>query len=55
MKSFRYLLILITYCSFSQNYTEYHTGNTIDLVVTPNAGVCLMGGASESDELWFGF
>ncbi|WP_052158179.1 cyanophycinase [Lacinutrix jangbogonensis] len=55
MKKIIILLILITQFSFSQNYTEYHTGSTTDLVVTPNSGVCLMGGASESDEamVWF--
>jgi cyanophycinase-like exopeptidase len=41
--------------SFSQGYTEYKTGSTTDAVITPEAGICLMGGASESDEamVWF--
>ncbi|MGK0386737.1 MAG: cyanophycinase-like exopeptidase, partial [Patiriisocius sp.] len=41
--------------SFSQNYIEYHTGANEDVLVTPEPGVCLMGGASESDEamVWF--
>ncbi|AUC81894.1 cyanophycinase [Lacinutrix sp. Bg11-31] len=55
MKKITFIIILVFQFSFSQNYTEYHTGNVTDLVVTPNSGVCLMGGASESDEamVWF--
>jgi cyanophycinase-like exopeptidase len=36
-------------------YTSYLTGNSNDLVTTPSGGVCLMGGASESDDAmrWF--
>lgn len=41
--------------TFSQGYTEYFTGSAVDLNVTPSFGICLMGGASESDEamMWF--
>ena len=55
MKSFYYLFLFFSCYSFSQSYIEYHTGNTADLTVTPSSGVCLMGGASESDEamVWF--
>jgi len=54
----RYLicvLLLSSIIGYSQNYTEYLTGNANDIVVTPDSGVCLMGGASESDEamVWF--
>ncbi|MEJ6792459.1 MAG: hypothetical protein QNK89_06955 [Lacinutrix sp.] len=49
MKFFLILFLFISQFGFSQNYTEYHTGSTIDMVVTPNSGVCLMGGVSESD------
>ncbi|WP_296313848.1 T9SS type A sorting domain-containing protein [Winogradskyella sp. UBA3174] len=52
------IILLFLVCgqlSFSQGYTEYVTGNTIDAVISPDAGICLMGGATESDEamVWF--
>ncbi|MCT4629971.1 T9SS type A sorting domain-containing protein [Winogradskyella sp.] len=55
MKKITLLLILSIQISFSQGYTEYLTGNSTDLVVAPSAGICMMGGASESDEamVWF--
>lgn len=55
MKKITFLFILVFQFSFSQNYTEYTTGNTIDLVITPEQGICLMGGATEHDEAmrWF--
>jgi cyanophycinase-like exopeptidase len=39
----------------AQNYTEYATGNSNDLDVTPTFGICMMGGASENDNamIWF--
>ncbi len=54
-----YRIVLIILFSFqfcvSQDYTEYATGSSSDLVVSPDSGICLMGGASESDEAmaWF--
>ena len=49
------LFIIGFHVSFSQGYTEYKTGSTTDAVISPEAGICLMGGASESDEamVWF--
>ena len=46
---------LVVQLSFSQGYTEYITGSILDLNVEPDFGICLMGGASESDEamIWF--
>ncbi len=46
---------MICQLSVSQNYIEYHTGSSDDLITTPESGVCLMGGASESDQamVWF--
>ncbi len=40
---------------FSQSYTSYFTGNSVDLVSSPTGGVCMMGGATEHDEAmkWF--
>jgi cyanophycinase-like exopeptidase len=40
---------------FAQNYTEYETGNTTDISTNHQAGICLMGGASENNEamVWF--
>ncbi|WP_452603350.1 T9SS type A sorting domain-containing protein [Pontimicrobium sp. MEBiC06410] len=55
MKCLIYILLVVSFTSFSQDYTEYLTGNINDLVVVPESGICLMGGASESDEamIWF--
>ena len=55
MKKITFLFILIFQFSFSQDYTEYATGNSTDLEVEPDFGICLMGGATEHDEAmrWF--
>jgi len=55
MNKITLLFILVFQLGFSQNYTEYVTGSTSDLVVTPDQGICLMGGATEHDEAmrWF--
>ena len=39
----------------AQNFTEYFTGNPTDISTEHEFGVCMMGGASESDEAmqWF--
>ena len=51
------LLFLCFFCSelYAQNYTEYLTGNSTDMNVNPDFGICLMGGATESDTAmqWF--
>lgn len=41
--------------AFSQNYTNYFTGSTFDVITAPQGGICLMGGATEHDEAmkWF--
>lgn len=44
------LLLLFPLFSFGQGYTSYFTGNPINVTTSPSFGVCLMGGASESDE-----
>lgn len=57
----RYLLLSLLsllYIHFAQaqsTYTEYLTGNSQDVVVQPDFGICLMGGAGESDDgmRWF--
>ena len=43
------LLLLIPISLFSQGYTSYFTGNTTNITTIPTAGICLMGGATESD------
>ncbi len=43
-------LLLFPLFSFSQGYTSYFTGNSTNITTTPSFGVCMMGGASESDE-----
>lgn len=39
----------------AQSYTSYFTGNEENIDVQPEFGICLMGGAGESDEamIWF--
>ncbi len=54
-----YLFTLLTFLSttfaFAQSYTNYLTGSDQDMDVQPDFGICLMGGAGESDEgmTWF--
>ena len=43
------LSLLIPLFGFSQGYTSYFTGNTTNIMTTPEFGVCLMGGATEND------
>ena len=49
------IYLLLSYWLYGQNYTSYFTGNSNDLVVVPQGGVCLMGGATENDNAmrWF--
>jgi cyanophycinase-like exopeptidase len=51
------LLVVLAYAALgrTQSYTSYFTGNSTDLVINGNGGVCLMGGAGEHDEAmrWF--
>ncbi len=55
MKKILGILLLLSSSCLAQNYTSYFTGNTIDLVVNPKGGTCLMGGAGEHDNAmrWF--
>ena len=55
MKKITFLFLLSITSTFSQNYTEYHTGSTTDITTDHQPGVCLMGGASEHEEAmrWF--
>ena len=48
-------VLFFQFSAFSQNYTSYFTGNSIDSSATPVGGVCIMGGASEDDNAmtWF--
>ncbi|HMQ76734.1 MAG TPA: cyanophycinase [Flavobacteriales bacterium] len=48
-------LLLAPLASLAQGYTSYFTGNTTDVVTAPQGGLCLMGGATESDPamVWF--
>lgn len=49
------LLLLLGNPSFSQSYTSYMTGDSSDVTTIPAGGICLMGGATESDQAcrWF--
>ena len=54
----RILIAFALVCSFNlnaQDYTSYFTGSEVDVVTNPIGGVCLMGGATESDDAmkWF--
>lgn len=55
MKSILLFTIALAFNSFSQSYTSYFTGNSIDISTTPSGGICMMGGATEHDEAmkWF--
>ena len=44
------LFLLFPFLSFAQGYTSFFIGNTTNITTTPTFGVCLMGGATESDE-----
>lgn len=48
-------IFLIYFNASSQSYTSYFTGNSTDLVTSPQGGTCMMGGATEHDEAmkWF--
>lgn len=49
------LLFLLSTAAQAQTYTSYFTGNTADKITVPTGGICLMGGATESDDAmrWF--
>lgn len=56
MKTTLLLTALTTALSLSaQNYTSFFTGNATDAVTNPTGGICMMGGATESDQAmqWF--
>jgi cyanophycinase-like exopeptidase len=44
------LFLFIPIISFAQGYTSYFTGNMTNITTNPTFGVCMMGGATESDE-----
>ena len=49
------LTMLLCLGASAQNYTNYPIGSTTDLLTSPKGGICLMGGATESDDAmrWF--
>lgn len=49
------LFTLLLSTSFGQNYDSYRVGNPVSINTTTNKGICLMGGATESDDAikWF--
>jgi cyanophycinase-like exopeptidase len=54
----RILCLFFIGCAFNavaQNYSSYFTGNTTDIQVSANGGICLMGGSTEDDNAmkWF--
>lgn len=49
MKKIVYFLAFIPSVLFSQGYTSFFTGNTTNISTNTQFGVCLMGGATESD------
>lgn len=50
-----FLIYFLPLCCFGQNFTTYFSGNSTDVVTTPNGGICLAGGATEDDNAmkWF--
>ena len=52
---FALFCFLFSYSLIGQTYTSYFTGNMEDVITNPQAGVCMMGGATEDDEAmkWF--
>jgi len=49
------ILIFVSLSASTQTYTSYFTGNEENIDVDPEFGICLMGGAGESDAamIWF--
>ena len=47
--------LFLTQVAVSQAFTSYFTGDTTDVDIVPDAGICLMGGATEHDSamIWF--
>lgn len=50
-----FVLMLNAVFANSQSYTSFFTGNAANIVTTPQGGICMMGGATESDDAmrWF--
>ena len=55
MKKLLLLVLVAPSIFYAQNYTEYVTGSTVDANTNHEFGICMMGGASESDDAmrWF--
>ena len=55
MRSLFVLFLGMALTGSAQSYTSYFTGNSTDLEVTANGGICLMGGSTEDDNgmRWF--
>lgn len=53
--NFALIICLMPVVLSGQNYTSYFTGNTNNITTIPLGGICLMGGATESDNAmkWF--
>ena len=53
--TFLFSVFLIHVSTSAQDYVNYFTGRTDDLVTAPQGGLCLMGGATEDDNAmrWF--
>lgn len=52
---FSFIALTILFNIRAQSYTSYFTGDTSDVQVQAQGGICLMGGASEDDNamIWF--
>jgi hypothetical protein len=55
MSKLIFIILLLPFLTFGQNYTSYFTGNATNFDTTTNGGICLMGGSTEDDEAmkWF--
>jgi cyanophycinase-like exopeptidase len=52
---FLFALILNAIFAAGQSYTSFFTGNSTNIITAPQGGICMMGGATESDDAmrWF--
>ncbi|MFD2915650.1 T9SS type A sorting domain-containing protein [Psychroserpens luteus] len=55
MRKITLLFLFSIHIVVAQNYTEYQTGSTTDVITNHQPGACLMGGATEQEDamIWF--
>ena len=55
MNKITFLCFFAIQILYAQEYTEYLTGNVVDMTTNHQSGICMMGGSSEQDDAmaWF--